>query len=293
MPLFSKKKKGMIKPKPRADRSKSLFQKMDRRKQLTEDRVGIPEDAVMECFNPALEFKNMSRADQMKYEEIFSIFDSDGDGLLTLEEIKTAMRKLGTTMTHVEFKNMVRDLDTDGDGMLDLREFMYIFYKMQEGSHSAEMKKLVTEIEVAQVGVGGAKNFFEDKASRQVETPLETELRMEKEAADAREAIEEEKRKKLAAKAGKFGAMKQVKKKKEDIGGSSKITKLKVKRIKKKVVDNTEEEESEEEDYEKFKSNLNERLRKQASIRDDEGDEGDEDEEENDDILEEEEEEEE
>ena len=32
------------------------------------------------------------------------------------------MRKLGTTMTHVEFKNMVKDLDTDGDGMLDLRE---------------------------------------------------------------------------------------------------------------------------------------------------------------------------
>ena len=69
------------------------------------------------------------------------------------------------------------------------------------------------------------------------ETALETELRLEKEAAEAREKVEEEKRKKLAAKAGKFGAMKQLKNKKEEAGGSTRINKLKVKRIKKKVRD--------------------------------------------------------
>jgi len=280
----------MIKPKARADRSKSLFQKMDRRKQMTEDRVGITEDAIMECFNPALEFKNMSRADQEKYIEIFNIFDSDGDGRLTLEEIKTAMRKLGTQMSHLEFKNVIKDLDTDGDGMLDLREFMYIFYKKQEGTTSAEMRKLVTEIEVAQVGVGGAKNFFEAQAIITTESALETELRIEKEAAEARFAVEEEKRKKLAAKAGKFGAVKKSKVKKDEISGASGLSKLKVKRIKKKVDISADDDIEYEEDYEQFKNNLNERLKKQASIRDDE-DEDEEDEE--DDIIEEEEEEEE
>ena len=49
-------------------------------------------------------------------------FDADGNGLLTLEEIKGAMRKLGTVMTHMEFKNIINELDTDGDKMLDLRE---------------------------------------------------------------------------------------------------------------------------------------------------------------------------
>ena len=32
------------------------------------------------------------------------------------------MRKLGTVMTHMEFKNIIKELDTDGDKMLDLRE---------------------------------------------------------------------------------------------------------------------------------------------------------------------------
>ena len=41
---------------------------------------------------------------------------------MTLEEIKEAMRKLGTVMTHMEFKNIIKELDTDGDKMLDLRE---------------------------------------------------------------------------------------------------------------------------------------------------------------------------
>ena len=53
---------------------------------------------------------------------IFVRFDTDNNGLLTLEEIKSAMRKLGTVMTHMEFKNIINELDTDGDKMLDLRE---------------------------------------------------------------------------------------------------------------------------------------------------------------------------
>ena len=53
---------------------------------------------------------------------ILTRFDADGNGLLTLEEIKSAMRKLGTVMTHMEFKNIIKELDTDGDKMLDLRE---------------------------------------------------------------------------------------------------------------------------------------------------------------------------
>ena len=36
------------------------------------------------------------------------------------------MRKLGTVMTHMEFKNIIKELDTDGDKMLDLREVFII-----------------------------------------------------------------------------------------------------------------------------------------------------------------------
>ena len=58
----------------------------------------------------------------------FPRFDADNNGLLTLEEIKEAMRKLGTVMTHMEFKNIIKELDTDGDKMLDLREVEFAVF---------------------------------------------------------------------------------------------------------------------------------------------------------------------
>ena len=42
--------------------------------------------------------------------------------MLTIEEIKGAMRKLGTVMTHMQFKDILTELDADGNQELDLRE---------------------------------------------------------------------------------------------------------------------------------------------------------------------------
>ena len=53
---------------------------------------------------------------------LLSRFDLDGNGMLTIEEIKGAMRKLGTVMTHMQFKDILTELDADGNNELDLRE---------------------------------------------------------------------------------------------------------------------------------------------------------------------------
>jgi Ca2+-binding EF-hand superfamily protein len=42
------------------------------------------------------------------------------------------MRKLGTVMTHMEFKNIIKELDTDGDKMLDLREVKFSAFICQK-----------------------------------------------------------------------------------------------------------------------------------------------------------------
>eukprot|EP00116_Pleurobrachia_bachei_P012282 sb/3472544/ len=126
MPLFSKKKKleqdKMIKPQPRQNRSVSLFQKLERRNNIVKEREGDSIEPVMEVFNPLIEFKDIPRAEIAKYEEVFNEFDADGNGMLTIEEIKGAMRKLGTVMTHMQFKDILTELDADGNNELDLRE---------------------------------------------------------------------------------------------------------------------------------------------------------------------------
>ncbi|XP_063683612.1 EF-hand domain-containing protein D2 homolog isoform X2 [Bolinopsis microptera] len=234
MPLFSRKNKMLggqkIVPMPR-QRSNSLFQKLQRRQKIVEQREGAEIEPIMEVFNPLIEFKEMAKADIVKYEETFHVFDADDDGLLTLEEIKGAMRTLGTVMTHMEFKNIIKELDTDGDKMLDLREFICIYQKIRSGDGSDSLKKLVDEIEVATVGVGGAKNFFEDKAARTKETSYETELRIEREEAVKQKEAEEEKRKKMASKASVFGDVKMGKK---PTLTEKRPSKLKIKKIKSK-----------------------------------------------------------
>ena len=63
---------------------------------------------------------------------------------MTLEEIKEAMRKLGTVMTHMEFKNIIKELDTDGDKMLDLREVYKLALIIMKFEVSSWIVPLVT-----------------------------------------------------------------------------------------------------------------------------------------------------
>lgn len=90
-------------------------------------------------------------------------------GRLTLEELKVMMEKLGAPQTHLGLKAMIKEVDEDDDGMISFREFMLIFRKaaageLQEDSGLGVLAKQC-EIDVDEVGVGGAKDFFEAKAS--------------------------------------------------------------------------------------------------------------------------------
>lgn len=77
------------------------------------------------------------------------------------------MEKLGAPQTHLGLKAMIKEVDEDDDGMISFREFMLIFRKaaageLQEDSGLGVLAKQC-EIDVDEVGVGGAKDFFEAK----------------------------------------------------------------------------------------------------------------------------------
>mmetsp|Transcript_23882 Transcript_23882/g.68597 ORF Transcript_23882/g.68597 Transcript_23882/m.68597 type:complete len:155 (+) Transcript_23882:122-586(+) len=55
--------------------------------------------------------------------EAFKVFDVDGDGFITAEELRQIMEKLGETLTDEEVDMMIEEADADGDGQVSYKEF--------------------------------------------------------------------------------------------------------------------------------------------------------------------------
>jgi len=55
--------------------------------------------------------------------EAFKVFDVDGDGFITAEELRQIMAKLGETLTDEEVEMMIDEADVDGDGQVSYKEF--------------------------------------------------------------------------------------------------------------------------------------------------------------------------
>ncbi|KAF9962718.1 hypothetical protein BGZ70_007953 [Mortierella alpina] len=56
--------------------------------------------------------------------EAFSLFDKDGDGVISTAELGTVMHSLGQKPTEVDLQDMVNEVDADGSGTIDVPEFM-------------------------------------------------------------------------------------------------------------------------------------------------------------------------
>ncbi|XP_059658123.1 calmodulin-like isoform X1 [Cornus florida] len=60
-----------------------------------------------------------------EFSEAFSLFDKDGDGRITTNEIGTVMRALGRNPTEAELQDMINEVDdADGSGTIDRKEFL-------------------------------------------------------------------------------------------------------------------------------------------------------------------------
>jgi hypothetical protein len=80
------------------------------------------------------------------------------------------MEKLGHPQTHVALKAMIREVDANGDSALSMPEFFEIFAKSRDGSLQANGLGFVAgaleSVDVSEVGVKGAKSFFEKKITQ-------------------------------------------------------------------------------------------------------------------------------
>ena len=55
--------------------------------------------------------------------EAFDQYDTDGDGSISIAEMKNALKGGGKKMPHID-QNFLDKLDIDGDGQIDYHEFL-------------------------------------------------------------------------------------------------------------------------------------------------------------------------
>ena len=59
-----------------------------------------------------------------EFKEAFALFDRDGDGTITLPELRTVMQSLGQEPTERELIDMINEVDDDGNQEIDFQEFL-------------------------------------------------------------------------------------------------------------------------------------------------------------------------
>ena len=73
------------------------------------------------------------------------MFDKDGDGNITTQEIGQVLKNLGSFPTDCELQEMLKDIDIDGDGTFSFEEFVQLMFNMgnlSEISEEQEEKEL-------------------------------------------------------------------------------------------------------------------------------------------------------
>merc|ERR1712228_469335 len=65
-------------------------------------------------------------------EEIFNMFDKDGDGKLTLDEVRKGFASIGMELSKDDFDNMIAEIDEDNDGTLTQDEFTHMAARSME-----------------------------------------------------------------------------------------------------------------------------------------------------------------
>ena len=69
------------------------------------------------------------------------VFDRDGDGLISEEELKLTMNNLGEPLTDREVRSMIEEADLDGDGRINFHEFQRLMANQQQSATSSPGKK--------------------------------------------------------------------------------------------------------------------------------------------------------
>ena len=75
-------------------------------------------------FDPTLNSNNLTKEEEEQIKDKFLLFDADGSGSISKEELGAAMRYMGQNPTEAEVQTMLESLDKDGTHVLEFSEFL-------------------------------------------------------------------------------------------------------------------------------------------------------------------------
>ncbi|KAA0049321.1 hypothetical protein IC582_012651 [Cucumis melo] len=84
----------------------------------------------------------LSEEQIVEFKEAFCLFDKDGDGCITIEELATVIRSLDQNPTEEELQDMIKEVDVDGNGTIEFAEFLNLMAKkIKETDAEEELKE--------------------------------------------------------------------------------------------------------------------------------------------------------
>lgn len=102
----------------------------------------------------------LTRAQVQEFKEAFDIFDVDGGGTITCEELSDVLRSLGQKPSKERLDAMVGEMDADGDGAIDFAEFLTMMLRrMNEGDPEQELRDVFAVFDKDQSGTINAEEL--------------------------------------------------------------------------------------------------------------------------------------
>ncbi|KAK1787632.1 hypothetical protein P4O66_016130, partial [Electrophorus voltai] len=131
--------------------------------------VSLPEDEVEGQRMQHREIDdNAAHGASAEIREAFKVFDRDGNGFISKQELGMAMRSLGYMPNEVELEVIIKRLDMDGDGQVGFEEFVTLLGPkltttgMPDKFHGADFDSIFWKCDMQKLTVDELKRLLYD-----------------------------------------------------------------------------------------------------------------------------------
>ncbi|MBA0765452.1 hypothetical protein Gotri_014648 [Gossypium trilobum] len=76
--------------------------------------------------------------DDVEFKKVFQMFDKNGDGRISKEELNDSLKKLGIFIPDDELTQMIKKIDVNGDNYVDIEEFRELYQSFMNDKDEEE-----------------------------------------------------------------------------------------------------------------------------------------------------------
>lgn len=76
--------------------------------------------------------------DDVEFKKVFQMFDKNGDGRISKDELNDSLKKLGIFIPDDELTQMIEKIDVNGDNYVDIEEFRELYQSLMNDKDEEE-----------------------------------------------------------------------------------------------------------------------------------------------------------